>query len=73
MSQGECIDLVICGLEEKMREEVKKLSESKSFKKICKIIYRLKNSSTKLTKDIPQSMARVSNGTSNGVSNNNSF
>ncbi len=51
-----------------MREEFKKLSEGKSFEEICKIIYRLENSSTKPTKDPPQSTATVSNGTSNGVS-----
>ncbi len=50
-----------------MREEVKKLSEGKSFKEICKIIYCFENSSTKPTKDPPQSTTTASNGTSNGV------
>ncbi len=67
MSQRECIDLVIRGLEEKMQEEVKKLSESKSFDEICKIIYRLENSSIKPTKDTSQSTTTVSNGTSNSI------
>ena len=68
VSQRECIDLVIRGLEEKMREEVKKLSEGKSFDEICKIIYRLENSSTKPTKDTTQAAAAASNGTGGGVS-----
>ncbi len=67
MSQRECIDLVIRGLEEKMQEEVKKLSEGKSFEEICKIIYRLKNSSTKPAKDPQQTTLTSSNGTSNGI------
>ncbi len=53
VSQRECIDLVIRGLEDKMQEEVKKLSEGKSFAEIGKIIYRLENSSTKPTNDPP--------------------
>ena len=57
VSQREGIDLVIHGLQDNMREEVKKLSEGKSFKEICKIIYRLENSSTKPTKD-PHSQRR---------------
>ncbi len=50
-----------------MQEEVKKLSEGKSFDEICKIIYRLENSSTKPTKDTSQLMTTVSNGTSNSI------
>ncbi len=56
-----------------MQEEVKKLSEGKSFKEIFKIIYCLKNSSTKPTKDPPQSTAIASNGTSNGVNKEQRF
>ena len=67
VSQRECINLVICRLEEKMREEIKKLSEGKSFDEICKIIYHLENSSTKPTKDTSQSMTTASNGTSNSI------
>ncbi len=67
VSQRECIDLVIRGLEEKMREEVKKLSKGRSFDEICKIIYRLENSSTKPTKDSPQTTTPSGNGTSNGI------
>ncbi len=67
VSQRECIDLIIRGLEEKMQEEVKKLSEGKSFEEICKIIYRLKNSSTKPTKDPPQTATPSGNGTSNRI------
>ena len=67
VSQRECIDLIIRGLEEKMQEEVKKLSEGKSFDEMCKIIYRLDNSSTKPTKDTPQTTTTSSNGMSNGI------
>ncbi len=67
VSQRKCIDLVIRRLEEKMQEEVKKLSKRKSFDKICKIIYLLENSSLKPTKDTSQSTTTASNGMSNGV------
>ncbi len=68
VSQRECINLVNRGLEKKGREEVKKICEGKSFEEICKILYHLKNSSTKPTKDSPQQTTTSSNSTSNGVS-----
>ncbi len=46
--------IVIHGLEEKMPEEVKKLSEGKSFEEICNNIYHIENSSTKPTNYSPQ-------------------
>ncbi len=67
VSQRECIDLVICGLEEKMRQEVKKQSEGKLFEGICKIIYCLQNSSTKPTKDSPLLTTTSSDSACNGV------
>ncbi len=67
MSQRECIDLVIRGLEEKMQEEVKKPSKGKPFEEICKIVYHLKNSSTKPAKDPQQTTLTSSNSTSNGI------
>ncbi len=50
-----------------MQEEVKKLSEGKSFEEICKIIYHLENSSTKPTKDSPQTTTTPNNSTGNGI------
>ncbi len=55
VSQKECIDQVIYGLDEKMQEAVKKLFEGKSF---LGNIYRLENSSTKPMKDPPQMKRR---------------
>ncbi len=53
--ERECINLV---WRRRCERKSKKLSEGKSIEEICKIMYRLENSSTKPTKDSPRRRRR---------------